>query len=198
MKNKINIFINKEIQSFLIELFSDYELSFMKLNEIEENLTTTPISIIFVNNINNFKLFKIRNLNDNCLLLSNLEIKDTDTKSKYIKTPASINYIKNTIENLIENLKVQFHDIHIINEKLTNVKNKSFCYLTKLESEILIYLISEKETTKKYIKENILNIKSSLQTNSLDSHLTRIRKKMKQIDTSVKIKSKSEKLLITI
>tara|TARA_B100000575_G_C23111402_1_gene642045 strand:+ start:352 stop:864 length:513 start_codon:yes stop_codon:yes gene_type:complete len=170
----------------------------MKLNEIEENLTTTPISIIFVNNINNFKLFKIRNLNDNCLLLSNLEIKDTDTKSKYIKTPASINYIKNTIENLIENLKVQFHDIHIINEKLTNVKNKSFCYLTKLESEILIYLISEKETTKKYIKENILNIKSSLQTNSLDSHLTRIRKKMKQIDTSVKIKSKSEKLLITI
>jgi len=198
LKNKINIFINKEIQSFLIELFSDYELSFMKLNEIEENLTTTPISIIFVNNINNFKLFKIRNLNDNCLLLSNLEIKDTDTKSKYIKTPASINYIKNTIENLIENLKVQFHDIHIINEKLTNVKNKSFCYLTKLESEILIYLISEKETTKKYIKENILNIKSSLQTNSLDSHLTRIRKKMKQIDTSVKIKSKSEKLLITI
>ena len=152
MKNKINIFINKEIQSFLIELFSDYELCFMKLNEIEENLTTTPISIIFVNNINNFKLFKIRNLNDNCLLLSNLEIKDTDTKSKYIKTPASINYIKNTIENLIENLKVQFHDIHIINEKLTNVKNKSFCYLTKLESEILIYLISEKETTKKYIK----------------------------------------------
>ena len=86
----------------------------------------------------------------------------------------------------------------IVNEKLTNTNNSSFCYLTKLESEILTYLIIEKESTKKYIQENILNIKSSIQTNSLDSHLTRIRKKMYKIKTIVKIQSKSEKLLIVI
>ena len=62
----------------------------------------------------------------------------------------------------------------------------------------LTYLIIEKEGTKKYIQENILNIKSTIQTNSLDSHLTRIRKKMYKIKTSVKIQSKSEKLLIVI
>ncbi|MDC3078951.1 helix-turn-helix domain-containing protein, partial [Pelagibacteraceae bacterium] len=84
------------------------------------------------------------------------------------------------------------------NEKLTNINNNSFCYLTKLESEILTYLIVEKESTKKHIQENILNIKSTIQTNSLDSHLTRIRKKMYKIKTSVKIQSKSEKLLIVI
>ena len=81
---------------------------------------------------------------------------------------------------------------------MTNVKNKSFCYLTKLESEILSHLITERETTKKYIQENILNIKSTIKTNSLDSHLTRIRKKMYQINTSLKIHSKNEKLLIII
>ena len=119
-------------------------------------------------------------------------------QNQRIKIPTSINYIKTIIENFVENLKIKFHDITIVNEKLTNINNNSFCYLTKLESEILSYLITEKESTKKYIQENILNIKSTIQTNSLDSHLTRIRKKMNQIKTSVKIQSKNEKLLIII
>ena len=83
-------------------------------------------------------------------------------------------------------------------EKLTNINNNSFCYLTKLESKILTYLIIEKESTKKHIQENILNIKSTIQTSSLDSHLTRIRKKMNQIETDLKIQSKNETLTIII
>ena len=102
------------------------------------------------------------------------------------------------IENFLQNLKIQFHDIFIKNEKMTNFKNNSFCYLTKVELEILSYLIREKETSKNFIKENILNIKSDIETNSLESHLTRIRKKMNKVKTSIKIQTKSEKLLITI
>ena len=75
-------------------------------------------------------------------------------------------------------------------------RNNLFCYLTSLEVEILIYLIIEKETTKNFIKENILNIKANIETNSLESHLTRIRKKMNQINTSVKIQSKNDRLII--
>ena len=55
------------------------------------------------------------------------------------------------------------------------MKNNYFCYLTKLELEILSHLIIEKEY-QKYIQEKILNIKSTIETNSLDSHLSRIRK----------------------
>ena len=94
-------------------------------------------------------------------------------------------------------LKILFI-ISIDNEKLTNINNNSFCYLTKVEYEILFFLIREKEINKNIIKENILNIKSNVETNSLDSHLTRIRRKMIKIKTSVKIQSKSEKLLITV
>ena len=46
-------------------------------------------------------------------------------------------------------LKIQFYDISIDNEKLTNLDNNSFCYLTKVELEILSYLLREKETSKK-------------------------------------------------
>tara|TARA_B100001057_G_C22045994_1_gene642752 strand:- start:124 stop:507 length:384 start_codon:yes stop_codon:yes gene_type:complete len=121
-----------------------------------------------------------------------------NTNSQLIKTPTSINHIKTLVENFLENIKISFHDITIINEKVTNINNNSFCYLTKLESEILSFLIIEKKSTKKYIQENILSIKSTIQTSSLDSHLTRIRKKINQIDSNIKIHSKGEELLITI
>ena len=198
MKNKINIFLDTKIKLFLIDLFSDYELSFIDLNEIHEFYENTGTNIIFLNNKESARLIDFKKLNDNFLILSSLNINNLNINNQLIKIPKSINNIKTIIENFIENLKIKFHDITIVNEKLTNINNNSFCYLTKLESEILTYLIVEKESTKKHIQENILNIKSTIQTNSLDSHLTRIRKKMYKIKTSVKIQSKSEKLLIVI
>lgn len=198
MKNKINIFSDNKIKFFLTDLFSDYELTFMNLNKIEIKTNSINANIIFINEEENSKLINIKKLSDNFLILSSSNNISLKTNNKLIKTPTTINHIKSTVENFLENLKIQFHDIIIFNEKLTNLKNNSFCYLTKLESEILTHLIIEKESTKNHIKENILNIKSTIQTNSLDSHLTRIRKKMIQINTSVKIQSKSEKLLIVI
>ena len=196
--NKINIFLDTKIKLFLIDLFSEYHLSFIDLNEIQKCYENTGTNIIFLNNKESTRLINFKKLNDNFLILSNLNIKNLNINNQLIKIPKSINNIKTIIENFIENLKIKFHDLTIVNEKLTNINNNSFCYLTKLESEILTYLIVEKESTKKHIQENILNIKSTIQTNSLDSHLTRIRKKMYKIKTSVKIQSKSEKLLIVI
>ncbi len=198
MKNKINIFSDKKTKSFLIDLLHDYELFFLDLNEIQKHLDNSGANIIFVNEKESTKLIDFKKLGDNFLILSNLKSTNQNINDQLFKIPKSINNIKKIIENFVENLKIKFHDITIVNEKLTNINNNSFCYLTKLESEILTYLIIEKESTKKHIQENILNIKSSIQTNSLDSHLTRIRKKMYKIKTGVKIKSKSEKLLIVI
>ncbi len=198
MKNKINIFSDKKIKSFLKNLFSNYELFFMNLNEVEDNFENTYANIIFINDTHSINSINFKKLNDNFLILSNLKNKKINTNNKVITAPKSINQIQTTIINFTENLKIKIHDISIANEKLINIKNNSFCYLTKLETEILSHLIIEKESTKKYIQENILNIKSTIQTNSLESHLTRIRKKLSQIETTVKIQSKNEKLLITI
>ena len=196
MINKINIFSNKKIKFFFNDLLADYELFFMNYNEIEKVLDDTSANIIFINEAKITELINFKDLNDNFLILSTLKITSFKRKNLFIKTPATISYIKAKIEYFLENLKIQFNDISIVNEKLTNKNNNSYCYLTKLESEILTHLIIEKESTKKYIKENILNIKNTIQTNSLDSHLTRIRKKLNQINASIKIQSKSEKLLI--
>ena len=196
MINKINIFSDKKIKFFFNDLLADYELFFMNYNEIEKVLDDDSANIIFINEAKIIELINFKDLSDNFLILSTFKSTNFKEKNLFIKTPATINYIKAKIENFLENLKIQFQDISIVNEKLTNKNNNYYCYLTKLESEILTHLIIEKESTKKYIKENILKIKSTIQTNSLDSHLTRIRKKLNQINASVKIQSKSDKLLI--
>ncbi len=200
MKNKINIFSSNRIKKFLEETLFQYEINYKKIEDINYNNQNSKLNIIILNNEKDMGLINLKNLHYNCLIISNTKINKSDVNknTKILKCPTSIDHIKNTIENFINNLKVSFHDISIDNEKLTNLNNNSFCYLTKVEFEILCFLISEKETTKSIIKKNILNIKSNVETNSLESHLTRIRKKMNKVKTDVQIRSKNERLLITV
>ena len=200
MKNKLNIFSNNKMDSFLTSFLSKYKLQNLKLEDINYKTKSSEPNIIIINNDKDADLINFKNLNENYLVMSNLKNKNiiNNKNFKFLNTPMSINNIKSNIENLLQNLKVCFHDIFIEDEKLKNLKTNYFCYLTKAELEILKFLIKEKETSKSFVKENILKIKSNIETNSLESHLTRIRKKMNKIDTNVKIKTKNEKLLITI
>ena len=197
MKNAINIFCNNNIKNFLPTLLADYELTIMKLDQIKNNIQASQANIIIISN-NDIDIRDYGKLSDNCLIISNLKKLNFNNKSNILDSPLSIIQLKNRIENFVRNLKVQFHDLSLYNEKLINLDNDKFCYLTKIELEILSYLIREKETSKNFIKENILNIKSNIETNSLESHLSRIRKKINTLKSKVKIQTKNEKLLITI
>ena len=198
MKNELYIFCNNKIKNFFSILLSEYELSIMKLDEIKNNIKTSQANIIIISNKNDIDLIDNKSVNDNFLIISylkNINLNFTNN-SNILSCPISINIIKNRIENFVQNIKVQFHDISIYNEKLINLNNDSFCRLTKIELEILTFLIREKKTSKNFIKENILNIKSNIETNSLESHLTRIRKKLNTVKTKVKIQTKNDDLLI--
>ena len=199
MKNRLNIFANVMIKKFLIELLSKHELVFMNLSSIDYKILNTQANIIFINNNEDLDLVNFRNLNDNCLVISNLKKNNLgyNKNQKLLYSPLSIDYFKNTIEFFLQNLSIQFHDISIGNEKITNLTDNSFCNLTKIELDIFTYLIREKEVNKSFIREKILKIKSNIESNSLESHLTRIRKKMNKVNSNVKIQSKGEKLFIT-
>ena len=200
MKSTLKIYSNENLNKFLKTFFKEFELTFMNLKSIDYDAHKSQSKIIFINNIEEAKLINFKKLDNNFLIISKLknDYLNSNQTIKVISSPISIKYLKNTIETFIQNLRIQFHDISIDNEKLINLNNNYFCYLTKAELDILTYLIKERETTKDFIKENILKIKSNIETNSLESHLTRIRKKMNKVNTTIKIKTKNEKLLITI
>ena len=200
MKNKLNVYSNEKVRNFLISVIPQYELIFMSIDMIEHKLQSNYANIIVLNYYKEAELVNFNSLNDNYLIVSNLNKNKLhiENRLKFLNTPIPTTHLRNRIESFIQNLEIQFHDISIVREKITNLNNNSFCYLTKVELEILSYLIKEKEASKNFIKENILNIKSDIETNSLDSHLTRIRKKMNKINTVVKIQTKSEKLSIKL
>ena len=200
MKNKLNVYSNEKVRNFLISVIPQYELIFMSIDMIEHKLQSNYANIIVLNYYKEAELVNFNSLNDNYLIVSNLNKNKLhiENRLKFLNTPIPTTHLRNRIESFIQNLEIQFHDISIVREKITNLNNNSFCYLTKVELEILSYLIKEKEASKNFIKENILNIKSDIETNSLDSHLTRIRKKMNKISTVVKIQTKSEKLSIKL
>lgn len=200
MKHKLNIYSNNNFNNFLRAILNQYDLTFLKLEAIDYKEQRPQANIIFINNNHDTKLINFKNLKYNYLILSSLKnVKlNINNNIKLSKTPLSINNIKNLIENFIQNLAVNFKDISINNDKLINISNNAFCHLTKIEIEILSYLIKEKEPRKHFIKENILRIKPNIETNSLESHLTRIRKKMNKINTTVKIQTINEKLKIIV
>ena len=200
MKNRLKIFSNEKINNFLKILFSDYEIKSMRLKDVEHNKQSVDPNIVIIRNDKDLNLINFKNLNGNFLVIThmNLNFLNFEDNLMQIKTPLSIKQLKNKVEHFVQNLRVKFHDISIDNDKIINLENNSFCYLTKIEYEILRYLIIEKQTNKNFIKENILNIKSNIETNSLESHLTRIRKKMNIVRTAVKIQTKNENLLITV
>lgn len=200
MKKKLNIYSNNNISKFFSSLFFDYQINLMKLEAIDYSIKNLCSNIVIINNDKDVSCINLNQLDESYLIISNLNLNKLNIakNTKLIKTPISINQFKNSIEFFLENLRVFFHDISIDKEKLINLNNNSFCYLTKKELEILTYLITEKKAKKSFIRENILKIKSSVETNSLDSHLTRIRKKLNKISANVKIITKNDKLLITI
>ena len=72
---------------------------------------------------------------------------------------------------------------------LTNTENNKNIYLTETESSILALLLEKEAVDRVIIKEKILNLRESIDTKSLDSHLSRLRKKIRKINSIIEIVS---------
>jgi len=80
---------------------------------------------------------------------------------------------------------------------LKNTLNKKQIKISDIEKNILKLLFFKKSTQKEVIKVSILNYKTEIKSNTVESHLTRIRNKIESIGSNVKIIS-SEKGMISI
>ena len=151
-----------------------------------------------VNNISS-KTKDIKYLSNKYLLITN------DKKNDYLKenivvlqAPTSPQIIKSSVENFLLNYVFKYYDININHHNLLNTKTNITCSLTDIERKILIYIFQNNNCSKRDIKKNVLNLKKNVQTNSVESHLTRIRKKFEEIKSTYIIKSKNDEISIQI
>ena len=64
--------------------------------------------------------------------------------------------------------------------------------LTPLEKKILIFLFKNKEINKTLLLEKVLKIKKDVETKTIESHLTRIRKKLLFVKSEIQISLKDD------
>ena len=98
----------------------------------------------------------------------------------------------NKFENLIRSNNYlnrhKFLDITIEQNNLViNNQNNLNIYFTDTEILLILNLIKERKIKKSIIKSNILNFNSLSDTRSLESHLSRIRRKLITIDSKISI-----------
>jgi len=78
---------------------------------------------------------------------------------------------------------------------LVNKDNGKKIFMTETEMKILTILFDKIIVKKNLLRESILNFQPGIETKSLESHLSRIRKKIHEIDGVIDIVSKNSTLI---
>ena len=194
VKKKINIYSSPKLNNFLVQLFPKHIIDFKDIADLLKKDCSEESGIVFHDPDNEIKKINFKNLLGNYLIISNIQPNKTHQLNDYIyiNAPVDLSKLKSDIANFITTKTNKIQDIEIVGRKLINYRKKISCFLTEVESEILSQLIKSKNCKKSFIKENILNIKNDIETNSLESHLTRIRKKLDNVKSNIRIQSKNE------
>ena len=158
----------------------EYQILFGILDEIKESLNFKIIQSK-KNNYNEIKSdpkinyltiskVKVENI-DNCLILENTPVK----LEKLLET-ININFLKNKFNNQ-SNIKIGKYNLDLNSRKIA-FKNK-FLDLTERETSLLIFINDKMNVTVKELQKNVWDYSTSLETHTVETHIYRLRKKMK-------------------
>ena len=196
MQHKAYIF-SKEQNFFLENFLKKYNFTFVNLRDVRP--LNEVIWIFFGSDqglINAESLLKeTKNIKAPIVyylphILKNFETKIIDKKFIY---PLDIGEFERIILNKHLFDVFEYEDILIESSNLVKNKNKHLStYFTEKEIDLFKKLIDSQKIKKQKIKTEILNFNSLLNSRSLESHLSRIRKKLTAIQSTINIISEKD------
>ena len=197
MNNEILLFSESYDYKIVEIVLADFNIKKFHLKELKTKNCKNKNILVFLNDDNNINDLKQISLNNFVLCFVNKKnIEEAFNKATIMSSPVTLSKLKEFADKIYKSNSKEYSDVVIADKKLTNKKNKKYTYFTDLENEIFSELLEKKELDKKYLKENILNIKNNIDTRSIESHFSRIRKKLSFIESSIKITSKGEVFFI--
>ena len=201
MKTKLEIFSSEKLKNFFTNLDNLFDLSLKNHNDLKEHCDPKNLSIIFFEDKDFIeeKILKKVLHNGNFILISK-ERPEFEKLSKGFKKniipPLSISKFLDKINEIINQKKLTFKNIDFNNNIAFNNKTKEKIYLTQAENLILTKLLTEKTINKKLLERDALQIKENINTSSMESHLNRIRKKLKKISADFTVSSKDHNVFL--
>lgn len=196
MKYKAYIFSNKE-NLFLKNFLKKYNFIFINLCDLKLLNETVWIFFGIDQDIKNSEILLKETKNIKLPIiyyvphfLKNLKIKKID---KIFFYPLDVGMFERIVINKYLLNVYDYHDVLIESGNLVKNKNKNLSvYFTEKEMDLFKKLIDTQKIKKQKIKTEILNFNSQLDTRSLESHLSRIRKKLITIESTISILSEKD------
>ena len=159
----------------------EYDSLFNILNELKENLNFELIQA----QENNFQDIK-SNLNSDFLIISKNNLEEINNQMNLQDLPKRINkiielinvqFLKNKF-NLQSNINIGLYILNLNSRKIS--KNNINLDLTERETNLIIYLNKSKSPVKiDDLQKDVWEYSSELETHTVETHIYRLRKKMK-------------------
>lgn len=197
MKTKLDIFSTEGLKNFFINLDEFFDISIKSFVDLDTYHDKKNLSLVFLDNNDTLSKKTIKNIseNENFIFVCNdfsVFQKFSLNKKNTLISPVSINKLVDIISSFVNTRKHIFKNIELNNQLVINIRTNEKIHLTQAENEILLKLFKEKNVKKRTLERDALHIKQDLNTSSMESHLNRIRKKLKNIKSNFTISSKNK------
>jgi len=159
----------------------EYQILYEILNEIKEyldfeiiNLKKDKVKKIEFNKFESFLIISSDNNQNfkNILILNEIPIKF----DKLIQS-ININFLKNSFAKKSD-IKIGKYNLDLNSRKII-LENQSL-NLTEKETEVIIFIKSNENVSIKDLQNNVWGYNSDLETHTVETHIYRLRKKMKE------------------
>lgn len=202
-KIKINLFVFNSIseESFKLFFFPSKKFDFIYQKKIQpeavkNNLLLIIPSIFDKNNIlSKLDIFLKDNFDKISLFIPKSK---TDlfkkNKIKIFSYPIKIQNFEEQLYKFYSSTSHRYKNLSLVDEDLLILANTNKkINLTEIESKIIKFLFKNIKVPKHILNFEVLNQKKELESKSLETHLSRLRKKILQLDKSIKIISNKKK-----
>ena len=141
---------------------------------------------LYLSIIDNLKTYN----NTTTILFIPIKLNNTKINKKVEKVvyPIPLKLFDEKIKNFINSKLFSFNHLTIVNDNflINNINNQKI-FLTEIELKILKFLFKKITVEKNQLKTQILKLQNDIETKSLESHFSRIRKKISKINGNIEI-----------
>ena len=202
MKKILYLYSENFLYEIIKQILFEYEILPLTSNEINDHNFKNNNILLVLKNYNNNKINKSFFSYNNIVffMLNGGELGGATTMHN-----AKFLYGRSSIEKFVDEIKTSFmsktlvlKNIELVDEKISNINTGENLLLTPLEKDILVVLFENKKINRDFLLEEILKIKKNIETKTIESHLTRIRKKLLTIKSEIQIKSKEDLIYLDV
>ena len=196
MIDKVYLYSEFDFIDFIKSIFIDYEVIKISFEDLKKTKFKNKKILFVTNNQNYTSLNSDFFLDNNIIIFSSQKEKKINqlikNKVNYLYGPITLKKFLDFVKSHFIFNSFNFKDIQITGEIIKNLNNNLSYPITALEKKILLELFDKKKIKREYFLEKVLGVNKDIETKTIESHLTRIRKKLLIIKSKAQIFSREE------